>query len=80
MAIYTDFCKHNLTFLFCADIAARGLDFPSVHWVVQANCPEDANAYIHCAGRTAQFDEDGQALLFLLPSEEDEQLQAKKCL
>ena len=37
--------------------------------------------YIHHAGRTAWFEEDGQILLFLLPSEEDKfvkQLQAKK--
>ena len=81
VAIYNDFCKRDFAVLFCTDIAARGLDFPAVHWVVQADCPEDANTYIHRAGRTARFEEDGQALLFLLPSEEDkfvEQLQAKK--
>jgi hypothetical protein len=33
--------------LFATDIAARGLDFPSVDWVVQADCPEDVAAYIH---------------------------------
>jgi ATP-dependent RNA helicase DDX10/DBP4 len=36
--------------LFATDIAARGLDFPDVDWVVQADCPEDVAAYIHrCA-------------------------------
>ena len=81
VAIYNDFCKRDFAVLFCTDIAARGLDFPAVHWVVQADCPEDANTYIHRAGRTARFEKDGQALLFLLPSEENnfvEQLQAKK--
>jgi len=33
--------------LFATDIAARGLDFPAVDWVVQADCPEDVAAYIH---------------------------------
>eukprot|EP00882_Tetradesmus_deserticola_P029701 GHRQ01033292.1.p1 GENE.GHRQ01033292.1~~GHRQ01033292.1.p1 ORF type:complete len:414 (+),score=195.41 GHRQ01033292.1:115-1356(+) len=33
--------------LFATDIAARGLDFPDVDWVVQADCPEDVAAYIH---------------------------------
>jgi ATP-dependent RNA helicase DDX10/DBP4 len=33
--------------LFATDIAARGLDFPNVDWVVQADCPEDVAAYIH---------------------------------
>jgi len=81
VAIYNDFCSREFAVLFCTDIAARGLDFPAVHWVVQADCPEDANTYVHRAGRTARFEKDGQALLFLLPSEEEkfvEQLQAKK--
>ena len=81
VAIYNDFCKRDFAVLLCTDIAARGLDFPAVHWVVQVDCPEDANTYIHRAGRTARFEKDGQALLFLLPSEENkfvEQLQAKK--
>jgi len=41
--------------LFATDIAARGLDFPALDWVVQADCPEDVAAYIHRAGRTARY-------------------------
>ena len=41
--------------LFATDIAARGLDFPTVDWVLQIDCPEDVAAYIHRAGRTARF-------------------------
>lgn len=41
--------------LFATDIAARGLDFPTVDWVLQMDCPEDVQAYIHRAGRTARF-------------------------
>ncbi len=41
--------------LFATDIAARGLDFPTVDWVLQMDCPEDVPAYIHRAGRTARF-------------------------
>lgn len=29
-------------------------DFPAVNWVLQFDCPEDANTYIHRAGRTAR--------------------------
>ena len=41
--------------LFATDIAARGLDFPTVDWVVQADCPEDVPSYIHRVGRTARY-------------------------
>ena len=41
--------------LFATDIAARGLDFPTVDWVVQADCPEDVPMYIHRVGRTARY-------------------------
>ncbi|CAM5124698.1 unnamed protein product, partial [Natator depressus] len=27
--------------------------FPAVNWVIQFDCPEDANTYIHRVGRTA---------------------------
>ncbi|OJD27945.1 ATP-dependent RNA helicase DBP4 [Blastomyces percursus] len=56
--------------LFSTDIAARGLDFPAVDWVIQVDCPEDADTYIHRAGRTARYERNGRAVLFLEPSEE----------
>ncbi|XKL62484.1 hypothetical protein PGB90_002317 [Kerria lacca] len=43
--------------------------FPSVNWVVQLDCPESANEYIHRAGRTARYQKAGESLLVLLPSE-----------
>ena len=33
--------------MFCTDVAARGLDFPSIDWVVQFDCPDNAESYIH---------------------------------
>ncbi|XP_032846667.2 probable ATP-dependent RNA helicase DDX10 [Tyto alba] len=70
MEVYTCFVRKKAAVLFATDIAARGLDFPSVNWVVQFDCPEDANTYIHRVGRTARYKEGGEALLVLLPSEE----------
>ena len=69
MHIYYDFLKKPAAALFATDIAARGLDFPSVDWVVQLDCPEDVPSYIHRVGRTARFKARGNSLLALLPSE-----------
>ncbi|KYO44917.1 putative ATP-dependent RNA helicase DDX10 isoform A [Alligator mississippiensis] len=70
MEVYNDFVRKKSAVLFATDIAARGLDFPAVNWVIQFDCPEDANTYIHRVGRTARYKEGGEALLILLPSEE----------
>uniref|UniRef100_A0A8C2SPC5 ATP-dependent RNA helicase n=1 Tax=Coturnix japonica TaxID=93934 RepID=A0A8C2SPC5_COTJA len=81
MEVYTCFVRKKAAVLFATDIAARGLDFPAVNWVIQFDCPEDANTYIHRVGRTARYKEGGEALLFLLPSEEKgmvEQLEQRK--
>ncbi|KAJ3396846.1 ATP-dependent RNA helicase dbp4 [Lobulomyces angularis] len=71
MAIFEQFCRKQAVVLFATDVAARGLDFPSVDWVLQVDCPEDAETYIHRVGRTARYESTGNALLFLLPSEEE---------
>ncbi|KAI5307325.1 hypothetical protein KEM56_007591 [Ascosphaera pollenicola] len=75
------FASSSHSCLFATDVAARGLDFPAVDWVVQADCPEDVDTYIHRVGRTARYERNGRAVLFLEPSEEPgmiERLQAKK--
>ena len=71
MAIYNEFCRKSNVVLFATDIASRGLDFPSVNWVIQLDCPEDATAYIHRAGRSARHKAHGENLLVLMPSEEE---------
>ncbi|PON86539.1 DEAD-box ATP-dependent RNA helicase [Trema orientale] len=54
---FFDFCKADKGILLCTDVAARGLDIPSVE-------------YIHRVGRTARGEgAKGNALLFLIPEE-----------
>ncbi|KAI4118317.1 MAG: hypothetical protein LQ345_001622 [Seirophora villosa] len=60
--------------LFATDVVARGLDFPAVDWVIQLDCPEDADTYIHRVGRTARYERNGRAVLFLDPTEEESML------
>ena len=67
---YYDFVQKDHAVLFCTDVAARGIDFPAIDWVVQFDCPEDTATYIHRVGRAGRFRTKGNSLLFLLPEEE----------
>ena len=69
--LYFDFLQRPHAVLFATDVASRGLDFPNVDWVVQADAPEDVEMYIHRVGRTARYTSGGKALLLLLPQEEE---------
>jgi len=68
--ITTKFAASKNACLLATDVVARGLDFPAVDWVIQLDCPEDAETYIHRVGRTARYERKGRAVLFLEPSEE----------
>lgn len=70
MATFYKYCESKHALLFATDVAARGLDFPTVDWVLQVDCPEDVATYIHRVGRTARYTASGHSLLFLAPSEE----------
>lgn len=70
--ITTKFSTAKNSCLFATDVVARGLDFPAVDWVIQLDCPEDADTYIHRVGRTARYERNGRAVLFLEPSEAKE--------
>ncbi|KAH8727535.1 P-loop containing nucleoside triphosphate hydrolase protein [Phaeosphaeriaceae sp. PMI808] len=67
--------------LFATDVAARGLDFPAVDFVIQVDCSDDVDTYIHRVGRTARYNREGRGVLFLTPSEEEgmlKRLESKK--
>ena len=63
--VFYQFCNARETVLFATDVASRGLDFPAVDWVVQCDCPEDVQTYIHRVGRTARYKASGKALMLL---------------
>ncbi|XP_023166968.2 probable ATP-dependent RNA helicase DDX55 homolog [Drosophila hydei] len=56
--------------LLCTDVLARGLDVPEIEWVVQWDPPSNASSFVHRVGRTARQGTEGNALVFLLPSED----------
>ncbi|RHZ16341.1 hypothetical protein DYB26_004051 [Aphanomyces astaci] len=67
--VYYNFVNKPAGVMFATDVAARGLDFPNVDWVVQLDAPEDTPNYIHRVGRTARYNKNGRALMLLLASE-----------
>ncbi|PWA76465.1 DEAD-box ATP-dependent RNA helicase 51 [Artemisia annua] len=67
---FVDFCKAEKGILLCTDAAARGLDIPSVDWIVQYDPPDELKEYILRVGRTVCGEgAKGNALLFLTPEE-----------
>ena len=66
---FKKFKLSSFAILFTTDVAARGLDIPNVNWIVQFSCPTLIEDYFHRVGRTARIGEEGQSLIFLLPSE-----------
>lgn len=69
MLVLFKYTEENHSLLFATDVASRGLDFPSIDWVVQVDCPEDVPSYIHRVGRTARFNAGGRSVAFFMPSE-----------
>lgn len=65
------FGKSEKGVLLCTDVAARGLDFPTVSEIVQYDPAGEAEDYVHRVGRTARLGKKGEALLFLQPAEGD---------
>lgn len=60
----------DLRFLVASDVAARGLDVPSVSHVFNFDVPSHAEDYVHRIGRTGRAGRDGKAIMICAPSDE----------
>ena len=69
--IYEDFITKESGILFTTDVAARGLDFPHVDWVIQYDAPQNPDQFVHRIGRTARMGRSGKAVVFLTAEEDD---------
>ena len=59
--------QHSI--LIATDVAARGLDVPSVQLVVHYHLPRAADMYVHRSGRTARAEKSGTSILLCAPEE-----------
>jgi ATP-dependent RNA helicase DeaD len=53
--------------LVATDIAARGIDVPSVGHVINYDVPSEPDTYFHRIGRTARAGAEGEAISFVTP-------------
>lgn len=59
------FSKKRASLLLTTDIAARGLDFEAIPFVVNADVPLSEESYIHRAGRVGRMGAQGSVLTFV---------------
>jgi superfamily II DNA/RNA helicase len=60
----------ELRFLCASDVAARGLDVPSVSHVFNFDVPSHAEDYVHRIGRTGRAGREGKAMMICVPRDE----------
>lgn len=61
----TGFREGKFSVLVATDVAARGLDIPSITHVINYDLPQDPEAYVHRIGRTGRAGRSGIAISFI---------------
>ncbi|SFI65234.1 DEAD/DEAH box helicase [Albimonas pacifica] len=64
------FRSGEITVLVASDVAARGLDIPSVSHVINFDMPIHSEDYVHRIGRTGRAGRKGKAISICFPHEE----------
>lgn len=70
MATLDSFREGTLRILVASDVAARGLDVPSVSHVFNFDVPSHAEDYVHRIGRTGRAGREGKAFTIVVPRDE----------
>ena len=69
-----EFFTGHLPVLVCTDLAARGIDFPNLHHVVQYKPAANAEMHLHRCGRTARTGQEGPFIVTCLVDAEKDAL------
>lgn len=63
------FSNGSANIMVCTDLAARGLDVPSIENIIHFHLPLAEEEYVHRVGRTARWDAKGNTFFILGPEE-----------
>lgn len=75
-----EFREGGLDVLVATDVAARGIDIPTVRHVYNYDMPNVPENYVHRIGRTARAGAEGSAVAFCAPAEMEELMAVEKVL
>lgn len=64
-SVMTAFRDGSLRMLIATNLAARGLDIPTITHVINYDMPENVEEYVHRIGRTARMGKRGTAISFV---------------
>ena len=76
LAALDEFKEGVSPLLIASDVAARGLDIPSVSHVFNFDVPSNAEDYVHRIGRTGRAGRSGKAFTLAMPNDDDRKLVA----
>ncbi|CAE7507132.1 unnamed protein product, partial [Symbiodinium microadriaticum] len=65
-----EFKSQIKTVMVATSVAGRGLDVPEIRCVINYNCPNHVEEYVHRVGRTGRAGRKGTAYTFLTPTED----------
>lgn len=72
---YKQVRDYKVQVLFTTDLAARGMDFEDIDWVINYTLPKTTDYYLHRCGRTGRMGKKGFVFNFVSPN--DKQMIAK---
>jgi len=77
MRILDSYRARKVDVLVATDLAARGLDVPSIHTVVSYDAPRDIETYTHRIGRTGRAGAAGEAFTLLVDEKQNRRMAAQ---